>query len=77
MIKTLVKGTNGVLLCLNFAAIILDHCVAFVLETLILSLGLDQLTLELFKLFDVATLASKRLGKISFDGLARSTLLQN
>ena len=53
MIKSLIQAANSVLLSLNLAAIVLDHRVAFVLESLILSLSLDELPLELLHFLSV------------------------
>jgi len=47
VIKSLVQAADSVLLSLNLTAIVLDHGVALVLESLILSLSLDELPLEL------------------------------
>lgn len=48
MVEPLVQAANGVLLCLNLTAVVLDHCIALMLQTLVLSLGLQELPLKLF-----------------------------
>ena len=65
VIQSLVQAADGILLRLNLAAIVLNHCVAFVLKSLILSLGLDELPLELLHLFSVWSSSCERLREIS------------
>jgi len=59
MVKALVQNADGVFLGLNLATVVVDHCVAFVLQTLVVRLGFHQLALQLLKLLVVARLASK------------------
>ena len=59
MFDSLVQTSDGVLLSVDLATVVLNHCVALVLKLLILSLGLDELSLQLLQLF--TALASKRL----------------
>ena len=57
MFDSLVQTSDGVLLSVDLTTIVLNHCVALVLQLLILSLGLDELSLQLLQLF--TALASK------------------
>ena len=50
MLNALVQRPDRVLLSLDLAAVVLHHGVALVLQTLVLSLSLHQLTLKLLKL---------------------------
>lgn len=50
VLQALVEHSNGVLLCLNLAAIVVNHIVALVLQSLVLSLSLHQLSLKLLEL---------------------------
>ena len=59
MVESLVQATNGVLLGLNLAAVVLHHSIALMLQSLVLSLGLDELPLKLLHLLVVWTSASK------------------
>ena len=59
MVQSLVQATNGVLLGLNLAAVVLHHSIALMLQSLVLSLGLNKLPLKLLHLLVVWTSASK------------------
>ena len=72
MVQPLVQAANGVLLCLNLTAVVLYHCIAFMLQSLVLSLGLQELPLKLLELLSVWASASKRFGEISADWVATS-----
>ena len=70
--ESLVQAVDGLLLSIEFAIIVLDHGVAFVLKALVLGLCLNKLSLELLKLF--IALASERLREISPNRLSLGRL---
>ena len=47
MVQPLTQAANGILLRLNLTTVVCHHHVAFVLEALVLGLGLEELALEL------------------------------
>lgn len=76
MVQPLVQAANSVLLRLNLATVVGHHHVALVLEALILRLGLEKLTLELFEFLLVSGARSERLSQVSPDRLT-STVLES
>ena len=59
MVQSLVQATDGVLLSLNLAAVVLHHSIALMLQSLVLSLGLNELPLKLLHFLIVWASASK------------------
>lgn len=74
MLQTLVQSPDRVLLGHDLATVVLDHSVAFMLQPLVLGLGLDELSLKLLHLFWVASGTCERLTKISPDRPAMAGL---
>ena len=59
MVQSLVQAADGVLLGLDLAAVVLYHSIALMLQSLVLSLSLNELSLKLLHLLIVRASASK------------------